>query len=158
MRYTVSDVPGSYGDAARLLNDAGKSAVKIASNTDLIAGQDKDGVPIYLLYLHDSLVAAWYRNGQIAVSSAGCRTVTMKDRINRALGRSGYVRQRAGYQSRGQWLLIRRDWSPPPGTFKWGKPEPFFDGITVEDRGQALSYHYEQTSKPDGPTAGHTGD
>jgi len=133
---TLRDVPKSYGDAARFLNakDHGKGNVQraiVANNTVIERtrlGRDGGEFDAFHLLLHGHCVLTWYHDGRIVLDSCGYRTVTTKDRLNRA---QSIVRVSSKDH---RWYVTNLS--------TW-EVEPFFDGITYVDHGQAIGAFYD---------------
>lgn len=112
MRPNLKNVPGNYWAARTALGR--RDSVTVANNTRVVnLGDDSVG-----LVLHSTTVARWYRDGLIVLNSGGWRTVTTKDRMNRALPSPWSVRSDA---RRGGWGVY----------YSRERVAGFADGVTI---------------------------
>lgn len=99
----------NYSAADNALGDRRKKT--IGNNTELVR---KGGGDI-AVELHGNEVVRFYGGGEVGLSSAGYKTSTTKDRLNRYTPRGVNIVQRQG-----TWYLKRR-----------GNKVPFEDGMTI---------------------------
>lgn len=98
----LDSIPTSWKEANQLLD--GADGASVGNNTVLyrrcplgLGGEHSD---IDLL-LHNIVVVAYQSNGVTVLRTGGYRTVTTRDRLNRALKGTGYQ----VHQHRGRWLV-----------------------------------------------------
>jgi len=109
---TRRSIPTTHSEALVALN--GRTSRVIAHHTRLEAL----GGGCIGLRLHSTCVVAFKSDGSIVLSTAGWRTRTTQDRINRVIRAHGW----SVYVSRFEWHIAHRD----------GRTFEFEDGFTIE--------------------------
>lgn len=110
----MSDIHMTHADAERELGT--RDSRKVGNNTYL---KKRDDTTIALM-LHATDVVTW-SPGTVTLSSGGCRTMTTKDRINRAV---------KVYSHKSTWYI--GDWREHGGVV-------FYDGIVLSEAGELIS-------------------
>jgi len=113
-----------YDDIDALLQGRCSQRMKFAKNTYLVRPQAVE--QCLSMMLHSTAIVKWYPDGRI-VLNAGCRrTVTTKDRMNRALDSIAHI-----YQENCKWYVEE----PEGGTVSLTPlTSEFFNGYTIKTR------------------------